>query len=226
MPDDVVGVVGFMAHEDDGFVDIDVGGDGEVEVGGAGAGVVCAADPHSIAAALDLDVAVDEDGCAVGFEWLDDVIGSDADVVISEDGEALRSFEGGEDFRGDTGGLPSSGNGSGAAADEVSGEEDEFGIKGVGLCDHLFEEPRLGVLLEVDVGELNETETDECVGEVMDRQGAMGDFELVPAFGAGIGGNAEAGRRCSHDEVSARDDARCEAVVNFACGGQIYRHTP
>ncbi len=216
---DVVGVVGLMAHEDDGLIDVDVGGNGQVEVGGACAGVICAADPHGVTAALDLDVAVDEDGCTVGFEGVDDVVRADGDVMVAEDGEALWGFEGGEDLCADAGGFPGGGEGFRPATDEVSGKEDEFGVEGVGLCDHLFEEPGLGVLLEVDVGDLDEAKADEGVRKIVDGKGAVGDFELMPAFGTGVGSDAEASGGCPHDEVAARDDARGEAWGAFACGG-------
>ena len=120
--DDVFNVVGLMTHEDYGGVG--AGGDSEGEVGGAGSGIVCAAEPEDVAAALEWGIAVDEDGSAVGFEGADDLVGADIDVVVAEDAEALGSFEGGEDLGGDTGGAPGDFEGEGAAADEVSCDED------------------------------------------------------------------------------------------------------
>ncbi len=102
--DDLFDVVGLVAHEDHGGAG--VGGDGEVEVGGAGAGVVGAAEPEDVAAAFEGEVAVDEDGCAVGLEGGNDVVGTDVDVVVAEDAEALGSFEPGEDLCSDAGGSP------------------------------------------------------------------------------------------------------------------------
>ena len=195
MKDDLFDVVGLVAHEDYGRRG--TGGDGEVEIGVAGAGVVGAAEPEDVAAALDGGVAVDEDGGAVGFEGADDVVGADVDVVVAEDAEALRGFEGGEDLSGDAGGAPGDFEREGAAADEVSGDEDEVGVEGVDLGDHSFEEGGLGVLLEVDVAHLDDAEVLEAVGEIADGEGAVGDLELVAAVGSGVGGEAEAssGRR-------------------------------
>ena len=50
MSDDVVGVVGFVGHEQDGAIGF--GGDGEIEVRMALAGVVDAAEPEARAVAL------------------------------------------------------------------------------------------------------------------------------------------------------------------------------
>ena len=91
--DDTLDVVRLMAHKDHGCAGI--GGNCEVEVGGAGAGIVGTAKPEEIAAALEGEVAVDEDGRSVSLEWTNDVIGADVDVVVAEDAEALGGFEGG-----------------------------------------------------------------------------------------------------------------------------------
>ena len=95
---DVLGVVGLVAHEDNGGAG--VGWDGKVEVGGTGAGVVGTGEPEDVAAALEREVAIDEDGGSVRFEGPDDVVGAYVDVVIAEDAEALGGVEGGEDLRG------------------------------------------------------------------------------------------------------------------------------
>lgn len=96
--DDILDVVRLVAHEDDRGAG--VRRDGEVEVGGAGTGVVGAAQPDNIAAALEGEIAVDEDGGSVGFEGRNDVVGADVDVVVAENAEALGGFEGREDFGG------------------------------------------------------------------------------------------------------------------------------
>lgn len=199
--DDVVDVVGLVAHEDDGRGGI--GGDGEIEVGGAGAGVVGAAEPDVVGAALDGDVAVDEHGRAVGAEGIDDVLGADGDVVIAEAGEALGRAELGEDLGGDAGGAPGDAVGGGAAADEVAGEEDELGVEVVDGLDGLAEEPGLGVFLEVDVGELDKAEADEGVREVAQGEGALGDLDLMARVGAGVGGEREPGGGCTDEEAAA-----------------------
>jgi hypothetical protein len=96
--DDVLDVVRLVAHEDDGCAG--VWRDGEVEVGGAGSGVVGAAQPDNVAAALEGEIAVDEDRGSVGFEGRNDVVCANVDVMVAKNAEALRGFEGGEDFGG------------------------------------------------------------------------------------------------------------------------------
>ena len=190
MLDDGLDVVRFMAHKDDGGAG--VGGDGEVEIGGAVAGIVGAAEPEDIATAFERSVAVDEDGDSVGFDGADDVVGTDGDVMVAEDAEALRSFEGGEDLGAEAGGLPGYLEGEGAAADEVSGDEDEIGGHAVDFGDHALEEVGLGELLEVDVAHLDDAKALEAVGEIADGDGEMGDLVLVAGMGSGVGRDAEA----------------------------------
>ena len=126
MKDDLFDLIGLVAHEDYGRTR--VGRDGEVEIGDSCAGVVGAAHPKDVAAALDGAVAVDEDGGAVGFERADDVVGAYVDVVVAEDAEARRSVEGGENLGGDACGSPGGFERKGPAAYEVSGDEDEIGM--------------------------------------------------------------------------------------------------
>ena len=218
--DDVFNVVGLMAHED--YRCVGARGDGEVEIGGAGAGVVCAAEPEDVAAALEGEVAVDEDGGAVGFERADDLVGTDVDVVVAEDAETLRGLEGGEDFSGDAGGAPGDFEGEGTAADEVSGDENEIGFEGVDLSDHFFEERGLGVLLKVDVAHLDDAEVLEAVGEITDGEGKAGDLELVAAVGSSIGGQAESkDGGCSAEKAAASEVVRFDWVV----GSRTTMHT-
>ena len=203
--DDLFDVVGLVAHEENGGVG--AGGDGEVEVGDAGSGVVGTAEPEDVAAALDGGVAVDEDGGSVGLEGTDDVLGADVDVVVAEDAKALWGLEGGEDLGGEASGAPRDCEREWTAADEVSGDEDEVRGEGVDLGDHVLEEPGFGVLLEMDVAHLDDAEAQEAVGEIVDGEGAVGDFELVAAVGSGVGGEAEPGDGCcgGAEKAAARD---------------------
>jgi hypothetical protein len=199
---DLVDIVRLVAHEQDGG--LGVGGDGHGEVWGAGAGVVSPTEPEEVAAAFESVVAVDEDGCAVGFERRDDVAGTDDDVVVAEDTEAL-GLDGREDFGADAGGFVGDGQLHGAAADVVAGDEDEVGVEGVDLSDDAFEEEGFGELFEVDVGDLDYFEVEEAVGEVADRDREVSDLELVARMGAGVGGQTDAGRRGSRQECAACD---------------------
>ena len=94
--DDIVGVVGLVRHEDDGRVRF--GGDGEIEVRMALAGVVDAAEPEALAAALEGDELVNQDGRAGGMEGFDDGGSVVGDVVIAEAGVAKRGGQVGEDL--------------------------------------------------------------------------------------------------------------------------------
>ena len=187
-----VDVVGLVAHEEDGSAG--GFGAGEVEVGAAGAGVVGAAEPEDVVAALEGGIAVDEDGGTVGFEGRDDVFGANVDVVIAEESEALGGFEGGDDLGGEAGCLPGDGEVEGTAADIVAGDEDEVGIEVVDLVNQALQEEGFGVLLEVDVAHLDDAEVQEGVGQIADGEGDLGDFEFVASVGAGVGGEADARR--------------------------------
>ncbi len=200
--DDVVCEVGFVAHEQDGGLRIS--GDGHGEVRCAGAGVICTGEPEEVAAAFEGVVAVNEDGCAVGFKGRDDATGADDDVVIAEDAETL-GFDGGEDLRADTGGLVGDGHLTGAAADVVPSDEDEVGVEAVDLGDDALEEIGFGELFEVDVGDLDDAEIHKAVGEIADGDGEARDVELVTGVGAGVGGETDAGRSGARHECPARD---------------------
>ena len=168
-----------------------------------------------ILAAFDGDVVVHEHRGAVGFERLDDFFGANGDVVIAEDAVALGGFESFEDFGAYAGGFPGDGLDAGAAADEVSGEEDKLGIEGVDALDDAFEEPGLGVFDEMDVAELDDAEVLEGVREVADGEGAVGDFEFVARVRSGEGGEAKACGGASDHEGSTAD--RTNVVVTVGC---------
>ena len=70
----------------------------------------------------------------MGFERGYDVVGADEDVMVAEDAEALRRFEAREDLGADAGRLPGDAMRQRAAADEVAGDEDEFGLECVDLA--------------------------------------------------------------------------------------------
>ena len=218
--DDFFDVVGLVDHEDDGA--LGEGWDGEVEVGVAGSGVVGAAEPEAVVAALDGDEAVDEHGGFVGFEGADDVFGADRDVVVAEDAEALRRLESGEDFGAGSGGAQADAFAPGAAGDEVSGKQDEVGGELVDAVDHLLEERGFGVLDEVDVAHLDDAEVDEGVGEVADGDGAVGDFDGVAAVGDAVEDEGGGDGGASHQEGAARE----EIDGGVRAGGWSVGHSP
>ena len=182
--DDVVGIVGFVCHEDDGTVGF--GGNGQVEVGVAGAGVVDAAEPEAVAVAFDGEMLVDQNGSAVRGEGLDNQRAVEGDIVVAEDAVAKGCGEGGEDLGAAAEGVAAGDEGEGAVGDEVAGEEDEIGGDGVNFVDDVFQEEGLGVLVEVDVAELDDAIAVEGGWQIGDGDGALNDVEFVAGDLAGV----------------------------------------
>ncbi len=71
--------------------------------------------------------------------------------MVAEDGVALRGCESGENFGADASGFEGERVVAGAAADEVSCEEDQLGVERVDAGYRCFEEGGFGVFLEVDI---------------------------------------------------------------------------
>jgi hypothetical protein len=199
--DDVVGEVGFMRHEEDGAVGFD--GDGQIEVGAAGTGVVDTAEPEAGAVALDGEVLVDQNGSAMRGEGLDDGGGTEGDVVVTEDGVAEGGGEGGEDLGTAVKSMAAGDEGEGSVSDEVAGEEDEVGSEGVDLADDVFEEEWLGVLVEVDVADLNDAVSVEGSGQIGDGDGAIDHFEFVACDLAGVKSKSGGGGSGAYEEVAS-----------------------
>lgn len=199
--DDIVGVVGFVRHQQDGAVGF--GRDGEIEVGVAGAGVIDAAEPEAGAGAFDGEILVDENWSAVGDEGVGDHGAVEGDVVVAEDGVAEGCGQGGEDFGTAVDGVAAGDEGEGAAGDEVAGEENEIGGEDVDVVDDTLEEVWLGVLVEVDVAYLNDAVAVEGGGEIGDGDGALDDVDLVASDFAGVEGESGCGGSGADEEVSA-----------------------
>jgi hypothetical protein len=70
--------------------------------------------------------------------------------------------------------------------DEVAGEQDEVGGDGVYPVDDVFEEEGFGVLVEVNVAELDDAITVEGGGEIVDGDGALDDIDFVTGDLAGV----------------------------------------
>lgn len=184
MGDDCVGVVGFVRHENDWAVGLC--GDGEIEVGSAGAGVVDAAEPETSAVAFDGKILVNENWRAAAGESLDDHRGVDGYVVIAEDRVAQGGGEGGNDLGAAVGCVFAGYEGDGAVGDEVAGEEDEVCGQRVDFADDALEEEGLGVLVEVDVAELNDAVAMEGGGEIRDGDGTLDDVDFVASDLSGV----------------------------------------
>jgi len=195
-----VGVVRLVRHEDDGTVGF--GGDGEVEVGTAGAGVVDAAEPEAVAVAFDGEMLVDENGSAVGGERFGDQGAVEGDIVVSEDGVAEGGGEGGEDLGAASERVAAGDEGERTVGDEVAAEEDEVGVEGIYFVDDALEEEGLGVLVEVDIAELDDAIAVKRGGQIVDGDGALDDVEFVTGDFAGVESQSGGGDACAYEEVS------------------------
>jgi hypothetical protein len=204
--EDVVGIVGRVCHEDDGTVGF--WGNGQVEVGVAGAGVVDAAEPEAVAVALDGNVLIDQNGSAIGGERPDHHGGVEGDVVVAEDAVAEGCGEAGEDLGAAVDGMAAGDEGEGAVGDEVAGEEDEIGGDGVNFVDDVFQEEGLGVLVEVNVAELDDAIAVEGGGQIVDGDGAMDDVEFVTGELAGVESESGGGDARSYEEISPGEACR------------------
>jgi len=151
---DVVGVVGFVCHEQDRAVGL--GWDGEIEVGMTGAGVFDAAEPQTSSRAFDGNVLIDENWGAMGGQGMGDHGAVEGDVVVAEDGIAKRYGEGSEDLGTAVNGVAAGDKAEGAVGDEVAGQENEVGGQGVDVVDDALEEEGLCVFIEMNVADLND----------------------------------------------------------------------
>ncbi len=87
----LVGVVGFVGHQDDRRSGVSRDGGGQV--GDAGSGVVDAGQPEAVASAFDRGELVDQRGDSDRGEGADDEAAINGDIVVSEDGVTLRALE-------------------------------------------------------------------------------------------------------------------------------------
>ncbi len=192
MAGDGEGVVRLMSHQDDGGIGLV--GDGLGDVGFAKRDVVNAADDDVGSIALDRNVLVDEQGEAGVLHVVADDAGPYDCVVIAQDPVAFRAGESAEK-RGATG---SSGerdvDRKGTPGDEVAGDEEEVGVQGVDARDDLAEKKVFGVLFQVDVGDLHDAKAIEGRRKAAEKEGAVGNFNLVTADLVGIEGERGGGK--------------------------------
>ena len=175
--DDVVGVVRFVCHEQDGAVRF--GGDGEIEVGMAGAGVFDAAEPEASSPAFDRKVLIDENRRAVGDQGMGDHRGTEGDVVVAQDGVAERSGDSSKDLGTAVNSVATGDKAESSAGNEVAGEENEVGGQGIDVVDDALQEEGLGVFVEVDVADLDNAVTVKGSRQICDSDGALNDVDLV-----------------------------------------------
>ena len=86
------------------------------------------------------------------------------------------------------------GNAAGrAVGDKVAGNEEEVGGEGVDALDGVVQVERLGELIEVDIGELENAKAVEGVGQAGKMEGALGELEVVAGVLAGVAGHDDGG---------------------------------
>ena len=122
--------------------------------------------------------------------------------MVAEDGEAEGSGEGGEDLGAAAERVGAGDEGEGSVGDEVAAEENEFRVEGVHFVDDALEEEGLGVLVEVDVAELDDAIAVEGGGQIVDGDGALDDVEFVTGDFAGVESQSGGGDACAYEEVS------------------------
>ena len=148
---------------------------------------------------------VDEDGRAVCDEGPGDCFGIEGDVVVAEDGVAVRSCEGRQDFSASMDGMTAGDEGERTVGDEVAGKEDQIGGEGVDLLDDAFEEEGLGELVEVNVAELGDAEAVKRGGEIVNVEGTWDDVDFMARYLAGVEGESGGGGSSGDEEFSAGD---------------------
>ena len=122
----------------------------------------------------------------MGFQRLNYAIWANGDIVVAEYSEALRRLKRRKDFGTETCGVSGYGILARATAHEIAVEQNEVRCECVDLGDHLLQEPGLGVLLKMYVGDLNDPKADKCIGQIADGEGAADNLELMSAMGSRI----------------------------------------
>jgi len=141
----------------------------------------------------------------MGFEWLNHPIWAYSNIVVAEHGETLRSFECGKDFGTNAGGFPGYGVVARAAAHKVSSEQNQVWSKRVSFRDHLLQEPSLGIFLQMDVRDLDDTKSGQRIGQVADGDGLPDDLELMPPVGSCVQRDPSTCHSCSRQKGAACD---------------------
>src|SRR6185437_2450761 len=90
-------------------------------------------------------------------------------------------------------------------ADVVASKSDEIGRERVDALDDTADEPGLGELVVVDVGDLRDAEAVEGPRQVADGDRESENADLVPGNLAGINGHARNGEPRAPQEVAPRE---------------------
>ncbi len=202
-----VDVIGFVDEIDDGSAGF--AGNSEIGVRGAGAGVIGSTDVEPLHIALEWKKAIDKNGRTVGFEFMDHDVRADAHIVVAQDSEALRGLEAREDLGSQARGADANAAGARAAADKVSGQQHHFGFQGVNALDNVDKVAGLGVLLQVEVGDLRKSHADKGVRQVSKSKRTLGDFDLMATVRSGVDTKADGCCARSGEEGATREIGQC-----------------
>lgn len=111
---------------------------------------------------------------------------ADDDIVIAEDGVALRALETFED----AGAFPCVGYGPFTrqqfVGHEIAGEKNRIGAQAVDVLDGFTEKVRLGELVQMNVTQLGDLEAVEGLGKIGQPNFGMGNLNNVARDFAGI----------------------------------------
>jgi len=165
-------------------------------------GIVDPAEPETGTVAFDGEVLVDENGDAVRGKGLDDEGAVEGNVVVSEDSVSEGRGQGGEDLGAAADGVVSGKEGERAVSDEIAGEQDEVWGESVGVVNNALEKEGLGVLIEVNVAELNDAIAVEGRGQIWDSDRTGDDVNLVAGDLAGVESQSGGGSTGANEEVA------------------------
>lgn len=151
---------------------------------------------------------IDQNRGAVAGEGVDDERCADRDVMIAQDGVALRAGKGAEDLSAAMGRVSGGDEGQRAACDEIACEKNDIGGEGVDFVDDVLEKERLGEFVEVDVAKLDDAIAVELVGKIPDADGLMDCVEVMARDLAGVKREACSGDARADEKFAASETGR------------------
>jgi hypothetical protein len=198
-----VSEVGLVCHEDDRTVWF--GRDREIEVGMAGGGIVKPADPEAASITLNGDVLIYEIRSVVFVENFDDGGGVKGHVVIAQGRVARGSIQVGKNLGAATERVAACDKSERAVGDEVAREKNKVGRKRVDFVNDAFEKKGLGVLVKMDVTELDDPITVKRCGQIRNSDGPFDNIDLVTSDLAGVECQSGCGRAGAYKKFSTAE---------------------
>jgi len=214
----IVDVVGCVAKEHDGFMRqiADGFGNRQLGVGYALERIVKPGKPESCARAFDGRVRVIENGNAIRSQRRGDVFPSNYNVVVAEHGITVEAL----DLVEEIGALPRRAEGGSLRQNPVghivAGQKNRVGVQAVDVAHSVAEEEWLSVFVHMDVAELRDAESVECLSKAGNEHVAVRDLDPVPLDLAPID------RQTANNERSANQEA---APRHVQFGGVIRQYS-